>query len=244
MSRTKSNALHVKLFGLLASATRQFSVWWFAASVALLPAACAHPREPAAVPSNTAATRHINPVNIRRAGRELPPGYEVTAASGVAAPPASWGLGGEGAANPARCAALADPAGGHGEAAQGISGSGTGGIVYVVVSGVPTGPLALDQSLVAGCPQWSMTGRRARAHIRLIDPPRIDGAQTLGMATDIITSVEGGNEIDSRASTFTAYLGDYYAFTTVVSDPGSPDPALTPQFAAELLVKSVSALRG
>ena len=214
------------------------------ASVALLLAACAHPREPATVPSTIAATRHINPANIRRAGRELPPGYEVTAVSGVAAPVASWGLGGDGAANPARCVALADPAGGHGESAQGISGSGTGGIVYAVVAAVPTGPVALDGSLVAGCRQWSMTSRRARAHVRLIDAPRIDGVQTLGMATDITTSVEGGNEIDSRASTFTAYLGNYYAFTTVVSDPGSPDPALTPQFAGALLVKSVAALRG
>ncbi len=174
----------------------------------------------------------------------MPPGYEVTAVSGVTAPPASWGLGGDAAAIPARCAALADPGGGHGKSAQGISGSGTGGIVYAVVAAVPTGPVALDESLVAGCRQWSMTSRRANAHVRLLDPPRIDGAQTLGMATDITTSVEGGNEIDSRASTFTAYLGNYYAFSTVVSDPGSLDPALTPQFAAELLVKSVSALRG
>jgi Domain of unknown function (DUF5642) len=215
-----------------------------AASVGLLLAACAHSREPAAVPSNTAATRHINPGNIRRAGRELPPGYEVTTVSGIAAPAPSWGLGGDAAANPAPCAALVDPAGGHEKSAQGISGSGTGGIVYAVVAAAPTGPVVLDESLVAGCRQWSMTSRRAKAHVRLLDPPRIDGAQTLGMATDITTSVEGGNEIDSRASTFTAYLGNYYAFTTVVSDPGSLDPALTPQFAAELLVKSVSALRG
>ena len=105
--------------------------------------------------------------------------------------------------------------------------------MYAVVAAVPTGPVALDQSLVAQCRQWSMTSRRAKAHVRLVDPPRIDGAETLGMATDIITSVEGGNEIDSRASTFTAYLGNYYAFTTVISDPGSPNPALTPQFAAQ-----------
>jgi Domain of unknown function (DUF5642) len=215
-----------------------------AASVALLLAACAHPREPAAAPSNTAVARHISPMNIRRVGRELPPGYEVTAVSGIAAPPASWGLSGDGAARPARCAALADPATGHGESAQGISGSGTGGIVYALVAAVPTGPVALDASVVAGCRQWSMTSGRARAHVRLIDPPRVDDAETLGMATDIATSVEGGNEIYSRANTFTAYLGNYYAFTTVISDPGSPDPALTPQFAAELLVKAVSALRG
>ena len=82
------------------------------------------------------------------------------------------------------------------------------------------------------------------ARVHLVDAPRIDGAETLGMAAEIVTSVEGGNEIGSRASTFTAYLGDYYAFTTLISDPGSPDAALTPQFAADLLVKTVSALRG
>jgi len=64
------------------------------------------------------------------------------------------------------------------------------------------------------------------------------------MTAEIRTSVEGGNEIGSQASTFTAYLGDYYAVTTVVSDPGSPNAALTPQFAADLLVKTVSAVRG
>jgi hypothetical protein len=63
------------------------------------------------------------------------------------------------------------------------------------------------------------------------------------MAADTTTSVEGGNEIVSRASTFTAYLGDYYAFTTLISDPGAAHPPLPPQFAADLLVKSVSALR-
>ena len=67
-----------------------------------------------------------------------------------------------------------------------------------------------------------MTGGRAVARVHLVDPPRIDGAETLGMAADITTSVEGGNEIGSRASTFTAYLGDYYAFTTLISDPGAP----------------------
>jgi hypothetical protein len=89
-----------------------------------------------------------------------------------------------------------------------------------------------------------MTGRRASAHIRLIDAPHIDAAETLGMTVEIVTSVEGGNEIASQASTFTAYLGDYYAFTTLISDPGSPHPALTQEFAADLLVKTVSAVRG
>jgi hypothetical protein len=104
--------------------------------------------------------------------------------------------------------------------------------------------VALDQSLVAQCRQWRMTGRRASARIQLVDAPDIDGAETLGMTVEIATSVEGGNEITSQASTFTAYLGDYYAFTTVLSDPGSPHAALTREFAANLLVKTVSAVRG
>lgn len=215
-----------------------------AAVVALLLAACAHARAPVPAPSDNTPAGQINPANLRRIGRELPPGYEVTGVSGVAAPLAIWGLGRDGAATPARCSALADPADGRGESAQGISGSGAGGIVYAVVAAAPGGPVALDQSLVAQCRQWSMTSGRTRARVHLVDSPRIDGAETLGMATDITTSVEGGNEIDSRANTFTAYLGDYYAFTTLISDPGSPHPPLAPQFAADLLVKAVSALRG
>jgi Domain of unknown function (DUF5642) len=205
--------------------------------------ACAHPRPPAPVPSQSAAAGHVNPAHIKRLARELPTGYEVTGISGQTAPSASWGLGGNGATTPVRCAALADPAGGHGQSAQGISGSGAGGIVYAVVAAAPTGPVVLDPSLLALCRTWTMTSGRATARVHLVDPPRIDGAETVGMAADITTSVEGGNEIGSRANTFTAYLGDYYAFTTVISDPGAPDSALTPQFAADLLVKAVSALR-
>jgi hypothetical protein len=195
------------------------------------------------MPSATTAGRHVNPGNIRRVGHDLPPDYEVSAFPGVAAPSALWGVAGQGASTPARCAALADPTGGRGQGAQGISGSGPGGIVYAVVVAAPTGLVSLDQSLVAQCRQWTMTGGRAAARVHLIDSPRIDGAETLGMATDVTNSVEGGNVILSRVSTFTAYLGTYYAFTTLVSDPGAPPSSLTPQFASDLLVKAVSALR-
>lgn len=64
------------------------------------------------------------------------------------------------------------------------------------------------------------------------------------MATATTTVVEGGTETRSHADTFTAYLGDYVAFVAVVTDPGSPNPALGQEFAAQLLVKTVSALRG
>jgi uncharacterized protein DUF5642 len=211
-----------------------------AALAALLLASCAHAPQPVPTPSSTRSAGHINPGNIRRIGHDLPPGYEVTGVSGAATPPTIWGLGPKYTASPARCARLADPAGAQGQAAQGISGSGAGGIVYAVVAAAPA---SLDPSLVTQCRQWTMTGGRATARVQLIDAPSIDGAETLGMAADITTSVEGGSEIDSRANTFTAYLGDYYAFTTLISDPGSPHSSLSPQFAADLLVKAVSALR-
>jgi hypothetical protein len=212
-------------------------------AIVLLPASCAHAHQPAPAPSPATAARHVDPANIRRVGRDLPPGYEVSPISGVAAPSDLWGVAGHGAANPARCAALANPAGGHGQAAQGISGSGAGGILYAVVVAAPTGNLSLDQSLVAQCRQWTMTGGRATARVQLIGSPHIDGVETLGMATDITNSVEGGNEIISRVSTFTAYLGNYYAFTTLISDPVAPPSSLTPQSASDLLVKAVLALR-
>jgi hypothetical protein len=212
-----------------------------AAAMLLLLAGCGHPVERAPAPSASAPSRQIDPANVRRVRRDLPPGYEVVPVADVAAPSDIWRLGGVGVATPARCAPLADPGGGHGQRAQGISGSGAGGTVYAVVVAAP---VALDASLVAQCRQWGIAGRRASARVHLVDAPHIDGADTVGMTADILTSVEGGNEIGSRASTFTAYLGDYYAFTTVVSDPGSPNAALTPQFAADLLVKTVSAVRG
>jgi hypothetical protein len=77
----------------------------------------------------------------------------------------------------------------------------------------------------------------------LVAAPAIDGAATVGLSTTATTVVEGGTETHSDADTFTAYLGEYVAFITVVTDPGSPNPSLGQDFAAELLVKAVGALR-
>ena len=74
--------------------------------------------------------------------------------------------------------------------------------------------------------------------------PAIDGAATVGLSTTTTTVVEGGTEIHTHAVTFTAYLAGYVASVTVVSDPDSPNPSLGQDFAPQLLVKTVSALRG
>ncbi|HYB82441.1 MAG TPA: DUF5642 family protein, partial [Mycobacterium sp.] len=159
-----------------------------------------------------------------------------------ASPRVIWGLEAGARAKPPQCARLADPGNGPDQSAQGVSGSGTGGIVDAVVVGL-SGPVDLDRNVVETCGQWTMIAGHTTASVRLTGPPRIDGAQTLGMVADIRSSVESGTEIESRTYTFTAYLGNYYAFTTLTTDPGSALPALPSQFAADLLVKTVSTLR-
>lgn len=191
----------------------------------------------------------VEPANIRRVAAELPPGYEVARVASVASPAASWGLGSRWSADPPLCAALADPGRGQGgvatpDSAQGVSGSGAGGILYAVVVALPTDPVTARPARIADCGRWAMTNGHATAAIRLVDQPHIEGVETLGMAGDTTTSVESGIQTASRVNTFTAYLGDYYAFTTLITDPGSPRPPLPPRFAADLLVKTVSALRG
>jgi hypothetical protein len=78
---------------------------------------------------------------------------------------------------------------------------------------------------------------------RLIDAPAIGSANTLGMAADIRTVVEGGNETRSQADTFVAAEQGRLVYVTVVTDPGSPTPSLGADFAAQLLTKTVAALR-
>ena len=210
-------------------------------------AACGH--SPARAPSASstkpapASVVDVNPANIKRVLRDLPPGYEVTTGiPSTASPRVIWGLRDDRQAKPAKCGTLADPGNGRDQSAQGVSASGSGGIVDAVVVALP-GPVDLPGDLVTACAQWSETAGRTVAHVHLTDAPHVDGADTVGMVADVKSSVESGTEIDSRTYTFTAYLGNYYAFTTLTTDPGSALPVLPPRFAADLLAKTVSTLR-
>jgi hypothetical protein len=218
--------------------------FWIGVPLVVL-AACG--QSPAPTPSTTTkATAHsaaVNPANIKRVVRDLPPNYEVATGipSGVS-PRVIWSLEADARADPPQCAALADPGNGRDQTAQGFSASGTGGIVNAVVVALP-GPVDLDRGMVGACGRWTTSDGHTTATVSLVDAPHIDGVETLGMVADTKSSVESGTEIDSRAYTFTAYLGHYYAFTTLTTDPGSALPALPPQFVADLLVKTVSTLR-
>ncbi|MBV8964778.1 MAG: DUF5642 family protein, partial [Mycobacteriaceae bacterium] len=172
----------------------------------------------------------------------LPAGYEVSDIAGAASPAQYWGLQPGWSSAPSQCAALADPANGS-PAPQGLSASGTGGIIYLVVAASPAarGP---DQATVDACNHWSMDSGRTTAVIDLVDGPAIDSVPTLGMVTALRTTVEGGNDTDLRATTNTAYLGEYVAFVTVVTDPGAGAPQLAPDSASTLLTRLVASLRG
>ena len=80
--------------------------------------------------------------------------------------------------------------------------------------------------------------------MNFIDAPHIEGSDTVAVAAAISTVVESGTQTDARAYTFSAYLDTHFVCVTLVTDPGSPEPPLPPEFAADLLVKTVSALRG
>jgi hypothetical protein len=185
----------------------------------------------------------VTPANIERVRGELPDGYEVAGVSGRAAPVAFWGYGPDWTADPPRCAALAEPVV-DGATTRGWSGSGPGGIVFAVVTGSPPTTVDLDPSLIAECGSWTLSAGHTSGSVTFIAAPAIDGVATVGLSTATTTVVEGGTETHSHADTFTAYLGSYVAVVTVVTDPGSPNPPLGQDLAAELLVKTVSALRG
>jgi hypothetical protein len=182
----------------------------------------------------------VNPARIDRVRQNLPAGYDVAAIDKRVTPIALWGFGSQWVADPPQCSALAAPAVDP-ATARGWSGSGPGGIVYAVITRTTAEP---DPDLAGQCQQWSVTGGHSSGTVTAVAAPAISDARTAGMATVISTVVEGGNETHSHADTFTADLGEFHCFVAVVTDPGSPAPPLGTDFAADLLVKTVSAIRG
>ncbi|ART68437.1 hypothetical protein BTO20_07475 [Mycobacterium dioxanotrophicus] len=212
-----------------------------AAAVTWCAAACTgSPESSAPASSTTVAAATVNPVRIDRVRQDLPPGYDVAPIDKRITPIALWGFGSQWTADPPQCSAWAapevDPA-----TARGWSGSGPGGIVYAVVARATA---ELDLALGEQCGEWALRGGHSQGTVMTVAAPAIPDAVTTGMTTVISTVVEGGNETRSHADTFTADLGEFHCFVTIVTDPGSPVPPLGPEYAADLLVKTVSAIRG
>lgn len=210
-------------------------------ALSLVCAACGQPSEPPAPSSAAPADLAVNPARIDRARDALPDGYEVSGYPGPPAPFAMWGFRDPPVSDPAQCAILASPAV-DASTAKGWSASGPGGIVYAVVAdGAAAAP---SPALLAECRQWSAVSGRTTGTVTDLPGPVIDAADTVGMSTTAVTLVEGGTETRSQTATFVAHLGRYLCVVAVVTDPGSPLPALGPGFASDLLVETVSTLRG
>ena len=211
-------------------------------ALALACAACGQPV--ASTPASTTAAPAdltINPARIERARDALPDGYEVSGYTGVPSPFATWGLRDHPVSEPAQCAVLGAPAV-VASTARGWSASGPGGIVYAVVADAESA--APDPALREQCRQWTAAAGHTTGTVTGLPAPAIEAADTAGMNAATVTVVEGGTETRSQAATFVAHLGDQLCFVVVVTDTGSPAPALDSAFAAELLVETVSTLRG
>lgn len=176
---------------------------------------------------------------MNRARYELPPGYEVAELRGRVTPLAQWGYSPNWSAEPPQCGALAEPAV-EPSTVRGFSASGEGGIVYSVAA---DGAVPVDRALLDECGHWTITSGPTTGTVRLADPPPVTGAVSLGMVADTVTVVEGGTQTRSHAQTFVAYEGPLLVYVTAVTDPGSPQPALGDEFAADLLTRTVAALR-
>lgn len=209
------------------------------ATLALAAAACGTPPVPA--PTSTTDLR-VDPARVDRVRGDLPAGYEFAGVTDPTAPAALWGYGEGWTADPPKCAALADPVP-DATTTAGWSASGPGGIVYAVVLGAPH-PAHLDSALRDECLRWTVSGGQGQGIVTIAPAPTVAHATTLATVTDSTTVVEGGTQTRSYAYTVTAYLGSHVAFVVVVTDPGSPNPQLGQDFAAGLLVETVSALRG
>jgi hypothetical protein len=209
-----------------------------ASCVACGPTAAPGPTSAAQEPS--APSSAINLAEISRVRGDLPAGYEVADLAGRVAPLAFWGFGQQWVADPPQCGVLSDPPV-DGATVRGWSGSGPGGIVYVVAA---SGTSVVDPGVLGECGTSTLTAGRTSGTVTTVDAPAIEAAATVGLRTETTTVVEGGTETHSHADTFTAYFDGYAAYVTVVTDPGSSGPALDGDFAAALLVKTVAALRG
>lgn len=208
-------------------------------AAALSVASCGQPSPPPPAPSSEEAAGPIDPSRINRARYELPPDYEVADVQGRVAPLAQWGYGPDWSADPPQCGALADPVVDP-ATARGWSASGAGGIVFAVAA---DGAMPPDPALLEQCATWTITAGPTSGTVRLADAPPVPGVVTSGMVADTLTVVEGGTETRSHAQTFVAHEGAHLVYVTVVTDPGSPHPALGGEFAADLLTRTVAALR-
>ena len=202
-------------------------------------AACGSPSERPSAP--TAAPSSAAKADLTRVRAELPAGYEVKELTGALSAPGLWGFGPGWSATPPQCGALAEPADGD-PSARGLSASGEGGTLFVVVAASAAG--APPMGVLTECSEWTMAFGHTIAEVTGTGGPHIEGAETTAWNAVARTVVEAGSQTSTLISMQAAFFGSRVAFVTLITDPGSTQPALDPDFAAGLLATAVAAYRG
>jgi hypothetical protein len=183
----------------------------------------------------------MNPADVLRIRSALPQGYEVGELTGPVSAASLWGFGTGWTADPSQCAPLADPAPAD-LGARGVTASGPGGTVFVVVN--PTADGAPGPGLLAQCANWAMVFAHTSAEVNRTEAPVIEGTETVAWVSTTRTIVESGMETNARAATALAYFDQHVVYVTLITDPGSPHPPLDAGFVADMLATTVAVLRG
>ena len=200
-------------------------------------AACGSP--PKHPVPQTSSSSTLSPAGISRVRAALPAGYEIGDLEGPVSAAGLWGFGAGWVADPPPCMPLADPAPTD-RAARGLSASGRGGTIFVLVAAAD-GPPRPD--VLSECGGWTMAFGHTIAEVTRTRNPSIAGADTLAWQAVARTVVESGNATITHTSGAVAYFDHHVAVVILVTDPGSPHPPLDPGFATGLLATAVTELR-
>lgn len=147
--------------------------------------------------------------------------------------------------DPPNCAKVAAgpdmPAGVQGNMAAVIA-EGNGNR-FVVIALETSQPLPVDDP-GQDCRKVAYSGAQLRGAMEVVDAPKIDGAQTLGIHR-VLQAVVGGAARTGELYDYSAHFGDYQVIV-IANPPVVPDQPLAKvdtQRARDVLVKAVAAVR-
>ncbi len=147
---------------------------------------------------------------------------------------------------PADCAKFATgqvvPPGTEGNMAA-VSAEGVGNR-FIVIAVETSGPMPVTEP-GANCQKVSFAGGALRGTVEVVDAPKIDGAQTLGVHR-ILQTVVNGQSRTGEVYNYSAHFGDYQIIVSAnpLVLPDKPVAPVNIQRAHDLLVAGVNAIRG
>jgi hypothetical protein len=124
-----------------------------------------------------------------------------------------------------------------------VSAEGNG-VRYVVIAMETSKPLPVNDP-GKGCTKVAFSGAGLRGGFEVVDAPRIDGAQTLGVHRVLQTAAPGG-PLTGQLYDYSAQFGDYQVIVIAnpLVVPNQPPAKVDTDRARDLLVKAVGAIRG